>query len=100
MPNNQSIKDLFSDASGQSLNDESASAKFSVKEKKFTWGGQMPKDFDDEFVDDEEKMEEDEDLDEDEEDLDEKDLDEDSDKEENKDELEDKEPAEADFDTE
>lgn len=34
MPNNQSIKDLFSDASGQSLNDESPAAKFSVKEKK------------------------------------------------------------------
>ena len=34
MPNSQSIKDLFSDASGQSLNDESAAAKFSVKEKK------------------------------------------------------------------
>ncbi|MFH1583229.1 MAG: GspE/PulE family protein [Candidatus Falkowbacteria bacterium] len=34
MPNNQSIKDLFSDVSGQSLNDESAAAKFSVKEKK------------------------------------------------------------------
>jgi len=34
MPNNQSIKDLFSDASGQSFNDESASAKFTVKEKK------------------------------------------------------------------
>jgi len=33
MPNNQSIKDLFSDASGQSLNDESAAAKFKVKEK-------------------------------------------------------------------
>ncbi|MFH1255211.1 MAG: GspE/PulE family protein [bacterium] len=34
MPNSQSIKDLFSDASGQSPNDESASAKFAVKEKK------------------------------------------------------------------
>ncbi len=34
MPNSQSIKDLFSDSSGQSSNDESASAKFAVKEKK------------------------------------------------------------------
>jgi len=34
MPNGQSIKDLFNDQSGQSLNDESAAAKFSVKEKK------------------------------------------------------------------
>ena len=34
MSNNQSINDLFSDASGQSPNDESAAAKFSVKEKK------------------------------------------------------------------
>lgn len=34
MPKNQSINDLFSDASGQSPNDESAAAKFSVKEKK------------------------------------------------------------------
>jgi type II secretory ATPase GspE/PulE/Tfp pilus assembly ATPase PilB-like protein len=34
MSNNQSINDLFSNASGQSSNDESAAAKFSVKEKK------------------------------------------------------------------
>ncbi|MFH0956091.1 MAG: GspE/PulE family protein [Candidatus Falkowbacteria bacterium] len=34
MPNTQSIKDLFSDASGQSLNEESPAAKFVVKEKK------------------------------------------------------------------
>ncbi|MDP2736710.1 MAG: GspE/PulE family protein [bacterium] len=34
MSNNQSIKDLFSDESGQSLNDESPAAKFVVKEKK------------------------------------------------------------------
>lgn len=33
MPNNQSIKDLFSDASGQSFNNESAAAEFKVKEK-------------------------------------------------------------------
>jgi len=33
MPN-QSIKDLFNDASGQSLNDESPAAKFAAKEKK------------------------------------------------------------------
>lgn len=34
MPNSQSIKDLFNDASGQDVNDESAAAKFKVKEKK------------------------------------------------------------------
>ncbi|MBU0722019.1 GspE/PulE family protein [Patescibacteria group bacterium] len=34
MSNNQSIKDLFSDASGQSLNDQSPAAKFIVEEKK------------------------------------------------------------------
>ncbi len=34
MSNSQSINDLFSDASGQSPNDESAAAKFSIKEKK------------------------------------------------------------------
>ncbi len=34
MPNNQSIKDLFNDASGQDINDESPMAKFKVKEKK------------------------------------------------------------------
>ncbi|MDD4271489.1 MAG: GspE/PulE family protein [Patescibacteria group bacterium] len=34
MTNNQSIKDLFSDAFGQSPNDESAAAKFAIKEKK------------------------------------------------------------------
>ncbi|MDO8667734.1 MAG: GspE/PulE family protein [bacterium] len=33
MSNNQSITDLFSDASGQSTNDESAAAKFAVKQK-------------------------------------------------------------------
>ncbi|MFA6306691.1 MAG: GspE/PulE family protein [Patescibacteria group bacterium] len=34
MPNNQSINDLFSSAAGQDVNDESAAAKFKVKEKK------------------------------------------------------------------